>query len=289
MADKGDPGTMEVMEGGNVAEPAVRTLLARARARGVADLDAQLLLADVLQCPRAQLLAFDERRVAPAAAAHFLDALERRAGGEPLAYLTGQREFWSMPLAVGPGVLVPRPETELLAERCLALFDAAPRRIADLGTGSLAIAAALASERPAWRIVATDRSPQALAVARLNQARLRLPNIELRLGNWCEPLGQEQFDAILSNPPYIDPADPALAALRHEPLQALAAADEGYADLIAIAGCARSHLVEGGMLLLEHGATQGPRLAAALVRLGYGRIICHRDLAGHDRITEAQR
>lgn len=275
--------------GGNVAEPAVQALLAEAPALGVAPLDAQLLLAALLGCSRTHLLAFGERPVPTASAGRFREQLACRADGVPLSYLTGEREFWSMPLLVRPGVLVPRPETELLVERCLALLGPQPRRVADLGTGSLAIAAALARERPAWRIVATERSTQALEVARLNRARLQLANIELRQGSWCGPLGDEPFDAILANPPYVDPADPALEALRHEPLEALAAANAGLADLVAIATCARRHLRRGGVLLLEHGASQAARLAAELVRLGYDRIICHRDLAGHDRITEAQR
>lgn len=267
----------------------MRTLLAEAHAAGIQQLDAQVLLAALVHATRAQLLAFDETVVDPRTAAMYRAGLQRRAAGEPLAYITGMREFWSLPLQVAPGVLVPRPETELLVERCLALFDAAPRRIADLGTGTLAIASAVAHERPAWTIVATDRSEAALAVASLNRQRLQLTNIELRQGSWCQALGNGKFDAILSNPPYVAPADPALADLVFEPREALVAADEGFADLFAIAACARGHLNPGGILLLEHGATQAARLAAELVRLGYARVVCHRDLAGHDRVTEAQR
>jgi release factor glutamine methyltransferase len=213
--------------------------------------------------------------------------IERRMAGEPLAYITGVKEFWSLPLIVSSDVLVPRPETELLVERCLAQLGAAPRCVADLGTGSLAIAAALAHERPHWRIVATDRSPDALTIAAINRQRLKLANIELREGAWCAPLAGERFDAILSNPPYVAPGDPALAQLTHEPQGALIANDEGYADLFTLAAAARDHLLPGGLLLLEHGATQAARLAAELAALGYVRIACHRDLAGFDRITEA--
>jgi release factor glutamine methyltransferase len=275
---------------GNVAEPhSVRTLLAEARSAGVARLDAELLLATLTHSSRARILAFDEAIVDPATAAMYRAWLQRRAAGEPLAYITGVREFWSLPLSVAPGVLVPRPETELLVERCLALFDATPRRMAELGTGTLAIAAALARERPAWTLVATDRSHTALEVATLNRQRLQLPNIELRHGSWCEALGDERFDAILSNPPYVAPNDPALERLTFEPREALVAEQDGYADLFQIAAGAREHLNAGGMLLLEHGTTQAERLAAELVRLGYARVVCHRDLAGHDRVTEAQR
>lgn len=274
--------------GGNVPEPAtVAALLAKASTAGVADLDAQALLAALTRRSRAQLLAFGEAQVDPLTAALYEAALERRAAGEPLAYITGVREFWSMPLVVSPDVLVPRPETELLVERCLARFGPDVRDVADLGTGSLAIAAALARERPEWRIVATDRSADALSVAVINRQRLGLSNIELREGPWCAPLGDEQFDAILSNPPYVAANDPALPALAHEPRMALVAADEGFADLRAIAACARAHLLPGGVLLLEHGASQAARLASELVGLGYARVVCHRDPAGLDRVTEA--
>ncbi|MEY2853658.1 MAG: hypothetical protein RL030_790 [Pseudomonadota bacterium] len=274
--------------GGNVAEPpTVAVLLSQAATRGVAHLDAQLLLAALMRRSRAQLLAFDELPIDALTTALFHAGLERRAAGEPLAYITGVREFWSLPLVVSPDVLVPRPETELLVERCLARLGDGPRSIAELGTGSLAIAAAIAHERPDWQIVATDRSPAALAVAGINRQRLRLSNIELREGSWCVPLGDNRFDAILSNPPYVAPGDPALVSLRHEPQVALVAADQGHADLLSIARCARFHLNPGGGLLLEHGASQAVRLAAELVGLGYARIVCHRDLAGLDRVTEA--
>jgi release factor glutamine methyltransferase len=252
-------------------------------------LDAELLLASLLRVNRAGLLAFDERGVDPLTAAMYAIGLDRRADGEPLAYITGVREFWSLPLTVAPGVLVPRPETELLVELCLARLDAAPRRVADLGTGSLAIAAALARERPAWTVVATDRSATALDIASANRSRLQLSNISLRQGDWCAALGDEHFDAIVSNPPYVAPDDPALVALAREPQEALVAPDEGFADLFAIAACARAHLAPGGLLLLEHGASQAARLGRELVRLGYAQVVCHRDLAGLDRVTEAQR
>jgi len=188
---------------------------------------------------------------------------------------------------VSPAVLVPRPETELLVERCLALLPAAPQRVADLGTGSGAIALALAYERPRWSIVATDASVAALAVAGGNATRLQLTNVEFRRGDWWAPLAGELFDAVVSNPPYIAAGDPALQALQHEPIAALAAADDGYADLLALVAAAPQHLRPGAVLLLEHGATQAPRLAAALVARGFARVVCHPDLAGLPRVTEA--
>jgi release factor glutamine methyltransferase len=272
--------------GGNLADvvPA-GTLLAEARAAGVARLDAELLLSALLRIPRSQLIAFDEREVDPLTAAMFRVGVERRSAGEPLAYITGVKEFWSLPLTVAPGVLVPRPETELLVELCLALPDT-PGRVADLGTGSGAIAVALASERPQWQVIATDFSMVALDIAAINCRRLRVANVELRQGRWCEAL-DGQFDAIVSNPPYIAPGEAALTALAHEPQSALVAADGGFADLLEIAAGARARLRPGGQLLLEHGATQAATLAERMAAQGYIGIHCHRDLAGHDRVTAA--
>jgi release factor glutamine methyltransferase len=234
------------------------------------------------------LIAFPEHPVEPVTAAMFEAGLARLSTGEPLAYITGVREFWSLPLVVMPDVLIPRPETELLVELCLQRLDESPRRVADLGTGSGSIALALASERPAWQVVATDASSAALQVAAINRDRLRLNNVQFQTGRWCDALGTECFDAILSNPPYVAAGDPALALLSFEPRHALVAEDEGYADLLAIGASARGHLESGGLLLLEHGATQAARLAAALVALGYDRVASHRDLAGHDRVTTAR-
>ena len=273
---------------GNVADaPVIATLLASAAGRGIERLDAELLLAALLRANRALLFAFPERPVDALTAAMFEAGLARLQGGEPLAYITGVREFWSLPLVVSPAVLVPRPETELLVELCLARLDASPRRVADLGTGSGAIALALASERPHWSIIATDRSSEALQVAAINRQRLQLPQVELRAGSWLEPLAGESLHAILSNPPYIDAAHPALAALRHEPGSALVAADAGYADLISIAQHSRAHLLPGGLLMLEHGTGQSGRLARELAALGYEGIETHHDLAGHDRVMLA--
>jgi release factor glutamine methyltransferase len=288
VVDKGSTGSAVVGSGGNLPEPPrVDALLAEATARGVARLDAEVLLAALLREPRAQVIAFPEKRVDPMTVALFQTCLQRLLAGEPLAYVTGLREFWSLPLVVAPAVLVPRPETELLVELALTRIDASPRRVADLGTGSGAIALALARERPAWWIVATDYSADALQIAQINRDRLKLGNVELRQGRWCDALGAEPYDAIISNPPYVAPGHPALAALRHEPMEALVAQEEGYADLFAISAGARKRLARGGVLLLEHGADQHARLAAELARLGYHNITCHRDLAGLDRVTAA--
>ncbi|MEO8314022.1 MAG: peptide chain release factor N(5)-glutamine methyltransferase [Pseudomonadota bacterium] len=271
----------------NVAEALrIADLLAEA-ATSVAALDAQLLLQRLTQRSRADLLAFGEQVVDATTVGLFRAAVTRRAAGEPLAYITGVREFWSLPLVVTPAVLVPRPETELLVELCLAQLDAAPHLVADLGTGSGAIAIALAKERPEWMLIATDASLAALEVAAINRERLGIPNLALRAGSWCEALPTDPFDAIVSNPPYIAPDHPALQALTHEPRTALAADDDGYSDLLRIAAGAREHLKSGGLLLLEHGAGQGARLRHELGALGYPEARTHRDLAGLDRVTAA--
>ncbi|HEV7633771.1 MAG TPA: peptide chain release factor N(5)-glutamine methyltransferase [Steroidobacteraceae bacterium] len=276
------------MAAGNLPErSSLAALLAEASQAGVARLDAELLLARATGYTRVTLLANGDLPADADTALRYRDSLRRRSAGEPLAYIDGHREFWSLDFAVSPAVLVPRPETELLVERCLALLPAAPQRVADLGTGSGAIALALGYERPRWSIVATDVSVAALAVASGNATRLQITNVEFRRGNWWAPLAGELFDAVVSNPPYVAAGDPALQALQHEPIAALASADDGYADLLALVAAAPQHLRPGAVLLLEHGATQAPRLAAALVARGFARVVCHPDLAGLPRVTEA--
>jgi release factor glutamine methyltransferase len=267
------------------------TAAAALRAGGTPDLDAELLLAHALGIGRAHLKSHAEEAV-PASAAHqFLDLIARRAGGEPLAYLTGRREFWSLDLTVTPAVLIPRPETELLVERALALVGAAQAHVADLGTGSGAVALALAHERPKWQVLATDVSAAALAVARLNAAALGLERVEFLEGSWFEPLGQRRFELIVSNPPYVAADDAALAdaALKCEPRLALTPGGDGLAHLKVLARGAASRLAAGGWLLLEHGARQGQAVRAELVAAGFAHVRSHPDLAGHERTTEGQR
>jgi release factor glutamine methyltransferase len=257
---------------------------------GAATLDAQLLLGHVLGLTRAQLCAHPERTLEPDAVARLTALLQRRAAGEPLAYLIGRREFWSLELAVTQAVLVPRPETELLVERALALLPPDPARVADLGTGSGALALALASERRSWHLVATDISPAALALAGRNARSLGLQDIELRQGEWYRALRPgERFDLLLSNPPYVASDDPALKLLCHEPRLALTPGGDAFAALRLLVRGAPAHLRKGGWLLLEHGATQGTRLRAELVLNGFRHVRSHRDLAGHERATEGQR
>jgi release factor glutamine methyltransferase len=256
-----------------------------------ATLDAQLLLACALNATRVQVLADLERIPSPAESRHYAALVERRATGEPLAYILGHKEFWSLSLKVGPEVLVPRPETELLVERALALRSAASGRVADLGTGSGAIVLALALERPQWQLVATDVSAAALATAQGNAAALNLLKIEFVLGNWLEPLQGRVFDLIVSNPPYVADSDPAMQdpALRHEPRLALTPGGDALLCLREIIRSAPDHLEQDGWLLLEHGADQAADVARELVGGGFRSVRSHRDLAGHPRMTEAQR
>lgn len=253
-------------------------------------LDAEVLLAHVLERERSHLHAWPERELTPAAAARFEALLRRRAAGEPVAYLIGQREFWSLPLEVTPDTLIPRPETELLVERALARIPAdADWTVADLGTGSGAIALALARERPRCRIIAVDRSVAALEVARRNATRLGLEQVEFRAGDWCQPLADVQPALIVSNPPYVASGDPHLTQgdVRFEPRGALQAGPDGL-DAIRIIGFqARQCLAPGGRLLLEHGPDQGEAIRRLLQRYGHGEVQTFEDLEGRPRVTEA--
>jgi release factor glutamine methyltransferase len=263
-------------------------------------LDAELLLAHALGVPRARLKSHPEDVPGHDAGAQFLDLIGRRAQGEPLAYIVGYKHFWTLKLAVTPAVLVPRPETELLVERALSLRPEVSGRAVDLGTGSGAIALALASERPQWQLTATDISPDALAIARANAKTLGLDRVEFVRGHWLEPLEGRRFDLILSNPPYIGPGEPEMAspALAFEPRNALTPGAEGtaaedssaaaLASLRAIIRTAPPHLEHGGWLLLEHGSTQGTEVARELVGRGFTHVRSHADLAGHVRMTEGQ-
>ena len=253
-------------------------------------LDAELLLAAALGTGRARLRSHAEEIPTGDAAARFLALIERRAAGEPVAYILGRKAFWTLELRVGPAVLVPRPETELLVERALAVHPCDEARVADLGTGSGAIALALASARPRWQVVATDLSAEALGVARANAVALGLERVEMVQGDWLACLPGRSFHVISSNPPYVAAGDPALRdpQLMCEPRLALVAAEDGLAALMRIIDAAPGHLESGGWLLLEHGATQAAAVAGALVARGFAQVRSHRDLAGRERMTEGQ-
>lgn len=248
-------------------------------------LDVELLLCAATRCSRTQLYARPEAELTPTQERAFEGLLARRRGGEPMAYLLGERGFWSLTLKVTPATLIPRPETELLVELALALVAESRARVLDLGTGSGAIALALAHERPQWRITGVDRSAAALAVAEANRAALALDTVQFRAGDWLADEGG-RYHLIVANPPYVDPADPHLdqGDVRFEPRAALVAAEQGLADLRAIAAAAPDHLLAGGWLLLEHGADQ----SAAVRSLCAGRmeqVQTWRDLAGHERVS----
>lgn len=269
----------------------VRGLLADAIARlgrGDARLDAELLLAHVLGKSRAWLFAWPEYELDTAQQATFERTVAARERGEPIAYLTGHREFWSLDLAVTPDVLIPRHETERLVEVALAHISVdRDVRIADLGTGSGAIALALAHERPRASVLATDASRAALDVARDNARRLDVRNVTFVEGNWCEALGRECFDLIVSNPPYIAASDQHLDVgdLRHEPKSALISGADGLDAIRRIVADAHAHLHPGARLVIEHGWDQAEHVRAMFAAAGYADIGSARDAAGHERVT----
>ena len=254
-------------------------------------LDAELLLAAVLGKSRTYLYTWPEQVLSPSERSYFESVLERRVMGEPVAYILGTRDFWTLTLRVNRHVLIPRPETELLVETALALVTTQEACIADLGTGSGAIALAIASERPVWKVVATDMSGDALTVASDNASQLNIVNVEFRQGSWCDALPPQLFDLIVSNPPYIDAADAHLTQgdLRFEPHSALVAADDGLADIRTLCSQAPQCLKPGGWLLLEHGWTQGPTVAAILQSSGLETVRTLKDLNGNDRVSLGRR
>jgi release factor glutamine methyltransferase len=254
-----------------------------------ARLDAEILLCQTIDMPRSYLFAHPEDVLDDRTFERFETLLRRRTNGEPLAYITGTREFWSHELLVSAATLVPRPETELLVE--LALREI-PRKaewqILDLGTGSGAIAIALASERLMSEISAVDISEAALAIAKENARQLSLSNITFAHGNWCKPVCDRLFDLIVSNPPYVRAGDEALADLRHEPVDALVAGADGLDAIRTLAADCGKILKPGGILLIEHGTDQRDDVACILVASGWTDISNHKDFSGHPRVTAAR-
>ncbi len=287
-------------------------------------LDAELLLGKVLGISRAALIARHGDGLANDCEHAYADLIAQRRAGAPVAYLTGTREFWSLPLTVTPAVLVPRPETETLVELALQLIPALQENISpdptrsqiagsnrapatqaipglsgdgsavaspaapsilDLGTGSGAIALAIASESPTSRITAADISPEALKIAMHNSRALGMTQIDWRLGSWFDAVPGERFDLIVSNPPYVAAADPALADLSHEPMQALTPGPTGLEALAQIAAGAPLHLHQDGWLILEHGSGQAADVAHLLERHGFTGIRSHDDFSGKSRVT----
>ncbi|WP_270221012.1 peptide chain release factor N(5)-glutamine methyltransferase [Kosakonia cowanii] len=253
--------------------------------------DAEILLGFVTGKARTFILAFGETPLTDEQQEQLAALLARRVRGEPVAHLIGEREFWSLPLFVSPATLIPRPDTECLVEQALARLPAAPCRILDLGTGTGAIALALASERPDCQVTAVDLIPEAVALAQRNAEHLGIRNIEIVQSRWFGALEGQTFSLIVSNPPYIDAQDPHLAQgdVRFEPLSALVAADNGLADLHTLIKDAPRYLLPQGWLLLEHGWQQGAAVREIFARYGWQQVETCRDYGDNERLTLGRR
>lgn len=271
-----------------------QVLSASSQLEGISDtprLDVEVLLAHVLKKDKTYLYTWPDRTLTAQQHADFEALLEKRKTGCPVAYLVGYREFWSLRLKVTEATLIPRPETELLVQLSLAMFSGQDARlIADLGTGTGAIALAIASERPHWQIIGCDYSSDAVRLAEQNRLELGIDNVQMIESDWCQALTARNFDLIVSNPPYIDPDDPHLEMgdVRFEPRSALVAQEVGLRDIRCIAGQARDYLKSGGQLLLEHGCDQAPEIQQILCHAGYDNITTHLDLAGLERATQCR-
>ena len=256
---------------------------------GISDtphLDAELLLMNSLNQSKAHLLAYPENQLTAQQMNNIAENLKRRKQGEPMAYILGHKEFWSLDFEVTPDVLIPRPETEHLVEWTLNhLPEKEKIYVADLGVGSGAIAVALAYERPGWEIHATETSPAALKIARINAEKYQLSNIQFYSGHWCEPLPRRDYSAILSNPPYIDENDPHLETLKFEPREALNGGKEGIESISEIVPQAWDFLAENGYLIIEHGYDQKDKVIALMENVGYKNVEDHQDLAGKPRFV----
>ncbi len=252
-----------------------------------ARLDAEWLLAAALGKSTSYLRTWPEREVPADCAERFAADLARRRQGEPVAYILGRQGFWSLELEVAADTLIPRPDTELLVETALQLLPATPARVLDLGTGTGAIALALAVERPSWQVCGVDRVEAAVALAERNRLRLGLGNAAFSVSDWFAALGAERFEMIVSNPPYIPASDPHLQQgdVRFEPQSALVAGADGLDDIRLIISQASTHLHPGGWLLLEHGYDQGEAVRALLVHHGFADVQSRLDLSGYERIS----
>lgn len=250
-------------------------------------LDAELLLADALGKSRSYLHTWPEHELQAAQLERYQAALARRQAGEPVAYILGQQGFWSLELEVAAHTLIPRPDTELLVETALALLPATPAQVLDLGTGTGAIALALASERPAWRLAGVDRVPEAVALAERNRLRLKLINAAFVESHWFSALAGQRYQLVVSNPPYIAADDRHLAEgdVRFEPSSALVAGADGLDDIRLIIEQAPGYLAAGGWLLLEHGFEQAAAVRELLEARGFRAVESRRDLGGHERIS----
>lgn len=249
------------------------------------DIDARLCLCHVLCVSSSYLYSYPERQLAEAELTQLADIVSKRLQGQPLAYLFGHWHFFDLKLAVAPSTLIPRPDTEVLVEQALSLPLPYKAKVLDLGTGTGAIALALAANRPGWQLTAVDYIPQAVALAEYNRNALNIGNCQVLQSNWFSELGEQRFDLIVSNPPYIDSVDPHLAALTFEPLSALTAADNGLADIKQIVSGAGRHLNRGGWLWLEHGYDQAEAVTQLLQQAGFDQVSSQRDYGDNWRIS----
>ncbi|OUS09296.1 protein-(glutamine-N5) methyltransferase, release factor-specific [Gammaproteobacteria bacterium 54_18_T64] len=250
-------------------------------------LDLEVLLCHVLDKPRSYLFTWPEQLLDQKSAQHFNDLFVRRANGEPIAYLTGEKEFWSLSLEVNATTLIPRPDTELLVETALKVIAKPDAIVLDLGTGTGAIALALASERPNWQISAVDTVPEAVALAEKNRQRLSLDNVQVGRSDWFKDLARQKFDLIVTNPPYIDADDQHLKEgdVRFEPDSALVSGNKGLADIEVIITGAKQYLSAGGYLLIEHGYQQAEAVRALLNSNDFVQVTTEQDIAGLERLS----
>ncbi|MDP2560941.1 peptide chain release factor N(5)-glutamine methyltransferase [Psychrobium sp. 1_MG-2023] len=274
----------------NTVSEVVSSSVARLPESDSAVLDVQVLLSSVLGVERSFFYTWPDKKLTPEQLAAFEVLLQRRISGEPIAYIVGEQEFWSLPLSVAPSTLIPRPETELLVETILDRVILPHARGIDLGTGTGAIALALASEQPSWSILGVDYSDEAVVLARTNQNKLALTNVSFVQSSWLTNIDEswlQQCDFIVSNPPYIDESDPHLVEgdVRFEPHSALIAANNGLQDIIDITKQSIHFLKPQGILLFEHGFEQGKAVRSILESHHFNQVITLQDLAGLDRVT----
>ena len=257
-------------------------------------LDAEILLCHVLGKDRVYLYTWPEKELERCQLSDFEILLSRRQKGEPVAYITGLREFWSLPLKVNSSTLIPRPDTERLVEVALDTFSDAislntPLNVVDLGTGTGAIALALASECSSWKVLGVDQSEDAIELAKENAELNNLEQVQFQTGSWCKGLPHSYFDLIISNPPYIVEADPHLSQgdVRFEPLSALVSPENGLLDIIQIAQQSSLCLKPGGWLMVEHGFEQACAVRQIFKDCGYSEVLSYQDISGNDRVTVA--